>query len=457
MNDAILTRRYAQALELLTTYCALDSVAAQGRKTQETADWVTALLQETGFTARQLTIPNAPNYIYAELRGQSDFTLLLYNHYDVQPEDPIDLWASPPFEVSEREGKLFARGIADNKAEFIARITALRSLLDEQDQLPFTIKWIIEGEEEIGSPHFEALAETYRDLLQADAALWEGRGFSEAGHVQIGLGTRGLLYVQYDIQTLAVDAHSGNASSLPSAAWRLLNALSSLKGAQDRVAIPGFYDSVRPPTEPEVQALSDSLDPKQQAQVKSLFGIDAYKEGKNGLDAALQVYEPTANIAGLLSGYTGEGVKTVLPAKASAKMDFRLVPEQHPDDIFEKLTWHLTAQGFDDIQVTRLGSAEPVVTPFDHPLVGKLQQVSHEFTGQAAKITPLGAGTLPLIGPMRRIVGVSGVSASGNPVYYGSAAHSPNENIRIADLQRALAFNRHVFMRLGGSGANSRG
>ena len=434
---------------LITEYCRLESVAAQNRMMKETADWVEKLLQDTGFETQQITVAGAPNYVYGSMKGKSDFTLLLYNHYDVQPEAPIELWISPPFEATERDGKLFARGICDNKAELISRICAMRAILAANGELPINIKWIIEGEEEIGSLHFDALTREHGDLLKADGTLWEGGGFNEKGQAVITLGARGMLYVEYSVEIMKQDAHSGNAHALPSAAWRLLKALSSLKDENGRILIPGFYDEVRQPTESEKQALRDKVDSDLEAKLLAMYGIDSFLHNKEGYELELAVFEPTANIAGFLSGYTEKGVKTVLPAKAMAKMDFRLVPEQRPDDILEKLKSHLKALGFDDVQVKKLGSGDPVVTPIDGSFVQRTKQICKEFANQEPEIIPLGGGTLPLLGAMKNNVGILGISISGNPAYYGSGAHAPNEHIRLDDIPKAIEFNVFMLNELG--------
>ena len=434
---------------LITEYCRLESVAAQNRMLAETADWVEKLLKETGFETRQLTVDGAPNYVYGTLKGKSDFTLLLYNHYDVQPEAPVELWESPPFEVTERDEKLVARGICDNKAELISRICAIRAIQAAQGEFPINLKWIIEGEEEIGSVHFDAMTRQYSDLLRADGTLWEGGGFDEKGRAGVALGFRGMLYVEYSVESMKIDAHSGSAHALPSAAWRLVKALSSLKDENGKVLIPGFYDDVREPTEIEKQASRDNVDLEQEVRNKAIFGIDSFLHNLSGYDLELSVFEPTANIAGFLTGYTGSGTKTVLPAKAMAKMDFRLVPNQSPDDILEKLKAHLKAQGFDDVQVTKLGNGDPVVTPIESDFVKKMTHICQAFTEQEPRIVPLVGGTLPLLGPMKNNVGVLGISTSGNPAYYGSGAHAPNEHIRVKDIPRAIEFNVYMFTQLG--------
>ncbi|MBK8616248.1 MAG: M20/M25/M40 family metallo-hydrolase [Anaerolineales bacterium] len=434
---------------LIEQYCLFESVAAQNRMMPETANWVEKLLKDTGFETQQIEVDGAPNYVYGYLKGRGDFTLLLYNHYDVQPEAPIELWESPPFEATERDGLLIARGICDNKAELIARICAIRAILAANGELPINIKWIIEGEEEIGSQHFDALTRAHGDLLKADGTLWEGGGFNEKGQAALALGFRGMLYVEYSVELMKQDAHSGNAHMLPSAAWRLLKAVSSIKDESGKILIPGFYDDVRLPTEAEKQAMQDNVDLEMEEKYRAMYGIESFLNNKSGYELKMAVFEPTANIAGFLSGYVEAGVKTVLPAKAMAKMDFRLVPEQDPDDIFEKLKSHLKSQGFEDVQVKKLGGGDPVVTPIEGAFAQRMQKICKDFTGQEPEINPLVGGTLPLLGAMKKNVGILGLSTSGNPSYYGSGAHAPNEHIRLSDIPRAIQFNAFMFTELG--------
>jgi acetylornithine deacetylase/succinyl-diaminopimelate desuccinylase-like protein len=437
-----------EAQELLAQLCRQPSIAAQNTGIAEMADMVETLLRDAGFSTQRLLAEGAPPAIYGELRGRGPYTLLLYNHYDVQPAEPLDLWLSPPFEPTVRDGKLFARGASDNKGEIAARLAAIRALRATYGELPITLRWIIEGEEEVGSPHFEAIAAQYASLLRADGALWEGSGFDESGRPSLTLGTKGLLYVQLDVQGTTVDAHSGNAPRLPSAAWRLVQALATLKTPEGHVRIPGFYDAVLPPSPAQLEAIAAQEDEDEQAL--KMYGITQFVDGLRG--AALrerQSFQPTCNLAGLLSGYTGEGVKTVLPARAMAKIDFRLVPNQDPQDILAKLQAHLRAEGYDDIRVSAFGAAEPVVTPIDDPFVQRIRSIAEDFAGKPASITPIVGGTLPLLGSLRRHVGLPGLAAPGNASYWGSGAHAPNEHIRLADLERAVRYNCFMFQALG--------
>jgi acetylornithine deacetylase/succinyl-diaminopimelate desuccinylase-like protein len=433
-----------EALDLVTELCSQPSVAAQNLGLGETANLVQSLLDGAGFATEQLSVEGGPPAVYGEQRGRSPFTLLLYNHYDVQPPDPLELWKSPPFNPVVRDGNLYGRGVSDNKGEIATRLAAVRALRAAEGALPITVRWIIEGEEEVGSPHFGALAEEYAAMLRADGCLWEGAGFDVEDRPVITLGTKGMLYVQLEAQGTGRDAHSGAAPILPSAAWRLVQALATLRTPAGDVCIPGFHDAVRPPTPVELEALADQTDMEE--ELRRAFQVDAFVDGLTGVALRERhAFSPTGNIAGLLSGYTGEGVKTVLPARAMAKMDFRLVPDQDPDDVLAKLRAHLEAGGYSDIAVTKLGGAEPVVTPIEDPFVQRVIRISERFAGKPPSVHPLVGGTLPLLGALRRHVGVPGLMAPGNPAYWASGAHAPNEHVRLSDLQRAVRFNCHLF------------
>src|SRR5947209_11591050 len=378
--DSYLNEHASEAQSLLEQICSQPSVAAQGLGMREMADMIESLLSDAGFQTQRLLAEGAPPAIYGELPGRSPYTILLYNHYDVQPAEPLDLWNSPPFEPTVRDGKLYARGASDNKGEIAARLAAIRALRAVHGDLPITLRWIIEGEEEVGSPHFGAIAQTYSTLLQADGCLWEGSGFDPTHRPQLGLGTKGLLYVQLDIQGTGIDAHSGSAPILPSAAWRLVQALATLRTPEGQIRIPGFYDAALPPSAAQMSAIIDQ--PDQDTQLREAYKVERFVDDLRGADLRKrEAFTPTCNIAGLVSGYTGEGSKTVLPARAMAKIDFRLVPEQDPQDILTKLQAHLATAGYSDIRITVFGKADPVVTPIDDPFVKRIATIAESFAG----------------------------------------------------------------------------
>lgn len=430
-----------EAIELLDILCRQPSVSAERRALEETADLVEELLVESGFETRQLRAAEGPPAVFGEQRGRSDYTLLLYNHYDVQPVDPIELWESPPFEPMVRDGRLFARGTADNKGELAVRLAVVRAVRERSGELPLTIRWIVEGEEEITSPHFDQIVEANANALRADACLWEGAPARLSdGRPAVGLGFKGALAVRLDVQLLRTDAHSAVAAVAPSAPWRLVNALASLREPDGTIRIRGFYDRVREPTEAERRAIAEQSDSTEH-DMRTMLGIETFLDGLTGAPLRERAsFAPTGNIAGIATGYSGPGMKTVLPAKASAWLDFRLVPEQRPDAVLALLHAHLEREGFDDVDVTVLGSGEAAATPIEHPFVQRVVQIAESVTGQRASITPMVGGTLPIIASLHRHLGVPGVAAPDNPFSYNSKAHAPNENVSLEDVGHAVRF-----------------
>jgi acetylornithine deacetylase/succinyl-diaminopimelate desuccinylase-like protein len=435
-----------EAVRLLEQLCRQPSVSAEGAGLSETADLVESLLADSGFTTRQLRADDGPPAVWGELAGRSPWTLLLYNHYDVQPVDPIELWDSPPFEPAVRDGKLFARGASDNKAQIALRLAVVRAL---GDALPVTVRWIVEGEEEIGSPNFDELVRRHADLLRADGCLWEGSGFLPDGRPEVVLGVKGVLAVRLDLELLSGDAHSGTAAVVPSAPWRLVEALGTIRDPAGRILIGGFHDAVREPTPEQRRAVAEQS-PTADDELRAAYGVREFVDGvqREVLRERL-TFAPTANIAGIHTGYGGPGVKTVLPARASAWLDFRLVPDQRPGDVLRLLRSHLDERGFSDVEITQLAAADPAATPPDDPFVARAVAVAERLSGQAASIVPLVAGSLPFVASFNRYVGVPGLSAPDNAVYSGCAAHAPNEHIRLEDIAPAIRYTVALLDELG--------
>ena len=319
--------------------------------------------------------------------------------------------------------------MADNKGNLAGRLAAIDAVLKTRGELTLTVKFIVEGEEEIGSIHIEEFTHAQRDRLGADGCIWESGSRDEQGRMTINLGMKGICYVELRVQGVSEDQHSSRATRLPNAAWRLVWALNTLKGPDERVLIPGFYDRVRPPTEAELEALQRI--PDDSAAEMERMGIDSYLLGLTGAERiARDYFQPTCTISGLLSGYTGPGSKTVMPARAMAKVDMRLVPDQDPLEIFDLLRKHLDANGFTDIEAELLGPEPPGRTPLDAPIARVVAETWNELTGRESIVTPTAQGT----GPWHQLcdaLGVQGATAgSGHPA---SGAHAPNENIYVED------------------------
>jgi acetylornithine deacetylase/succinyl-diaminopimelate desuccinylase-like protein len=435
-----------QTVDLLVPLCRLPSVSAEGGAQQETADFVESMLAESGFATRQLRGDAGPPAVWGELQGRSEWTLLLYNHYDVQPADPVELWDSPPFEPSLRGGKLFARGVADNKAQIALRLATIAAFGGEP---PVTIRWIIEGEEEVGSPNFEDIVGKHAELLQADGCLWEGGGLTSDGRPDLGLGVKGVLAVRLDLELLSGDAHSGAAGVVPSAAWRLVEALGTLRDTDGRVTVDDLDGAVRAPTDRELQVV-DEAGAQVEHELRAAYGVEQFVSGLEGAELSRRLaFSPTVNIAGLHTGYEGPGVKTVLPAKASAWVDFRLVPEQRPDQVLALLRAHLERRGYTDITITELAKGDPAVTSLDDAFVARCVAVAETVFGRPPWITPIVGGSLPFIASLQRHIGMPGLSVSDNATYYGCAAHAPNEHIRLSDIKPAVNYLLALLEELG--------
>ena len=438
------------ALRIVDLLCRQPSVSAEGRALDETAELVEELLTDAGFETRQLRADEGPAAVYGDQPGRSPFTLLLYNHYDVQPVDPLDLWDSPPFEPTLRDGSLYARGACDNKGELAVRLAVIRALRERDGELPIRVRWIIEGEEEVGSPNFDEIVRRNVELLRADGSLWEGSSARlPDGRPELALGFKGMLTVRLHVRKLATDAHSSIAAIAPSAAWRLVEALSAIQGADGGCRIRGFYDPVLEPTDEERSAIAESSFAEEE-ELREMLGLSEFLDGVTG--AAFHeraMFRPTSNITGISSGYSGAGIKTVLPAEASATLDFRLVPDQQPDVILALLRGHLDAEGFSDVEVTRLGSAKPAKTPLTDPFVRRVVGVAEAVNGAAASIVPLAPPTLPIIASLQEHVGVPGLAAPDNPTYAGGRAHAPNEHVRLEDIAPAIRFVHALLEELG--------
>lgn len=435
--DTYLETNLDRSLAELGRLVAQPSISAQKIGLHECAALVGEMLKARGFSVQIHPTAGSP-IVFAERKGKSDQTLLIYNHYDVQPPEPLELWETPPFEPSIRDGKMYGRGVSDDKGHLVSRLHAIDALLAE-GELPCTVKFIIEGEEETASVNLAKFVNEHTDLLQADACLWEFGGVDHTDTPQEYLGLRGILYVELSLELLGTDVHSGLGGSIfPNAAWRLVWALNTLKGPDERILVPGFYDDVQPPSARDRELMEALPDPSD--DYKSRYGVPYFTKGlTGGTDLKIEeVFTPTCTICGLTAGYQGPGSKTVLPKRASAKVDFRLVPNQNPEKILASLRTHLDAHGFSDIQIENLGGDFPARTDPDHPFIKLVVDTAKEVYDKPMAVIPITGGS----GPNHPFIHVLGLPvATGGMGYPDTRTHAPNENIRI-DLY--LKHARHV-------------
>jgi len=426
--DSYIDKNLDKNLEELKRFVAQPSISAQNLGLKECAAMVKEMLEKRGFKAEVMATDGAP-VVFAERKGKSDKTLLIYNHYDVQPPEPLELWESPPFEPEIRGGKMYGRGVSDDKSHLTARLNAIDAILADEGELPCNIKFIVEGEEETASVHLHDFITNNLHKLKADACIWEFGGVDHRDKPMQYLGLRGICYVELSVTALGTDVHSGlGGSILPNAAWRLTWALASLKGPDERIRIPGFYDNIIPPTARD-RELMDAL-PDVADEYKTRFGAKEFIKGlTGGTDLKMEeVFVPTCTICGLTSGYQGPGSKTVQPAFASAKVDFRLVLGQMPQDILKKLRAHLDAEGFSDVKIEFLGGEPAAQTDPDDPFVKIVVDTAEEIYDAKMEIVPMIGGSGPSY-PFVHDLGLPVVTMGlGHP---DTRAHAPNENIRL--------------------------
>ncbi|MCE9584179.1 MAG: M20/M25/M40 family metallo-hydrolase [Planctomycetes bacterium] len=420
----------------LDRYLRIPSVSAQGTGMREAVALLVETFRELGCEARVIETSGNP-VVFAEKKTPGAAkTLLVYNHYDVQPPEPFDEWISPPWVPTERDGKLFARGVADNKANLAVRLGALKSL---GDRLPVNLKFTVEGEEEVGSPSLEGFVAKNRALLAADACLWETGGKDEQGRPDIICGVKGILHAEAVAKGPSRDLHSSVGVAVPSPAWSLVHALAGLRAPDGVVTLPGFYDKVRRADAADREALRAM--PYDEEARKKLYGIKEFVGGVSGEDLKeALVFKPTININGLMGGYQGKGSKTVLPKEARAKFDVRLVPDQDPVEVEAALRKYLAMFG---VELVEVHGYPPARTPVDSAVVKAAVESAREAYGKEPWILPL----MPASGPMyvyRALMPCVSFGAG----WPGANIHAPNESVQVADLAPAQEHVRRFLQNL---------
>ena len=416
------------------------SISTRGEGMEECTRILKEKMENIGIATEIIPTPGHP-VVYGYIRGRSEKTLLIYGHYDVQPPEPLDQWQSDPFDPVIRDGRIYARGSADNKGQFYAHLAAIESILAVEGSLPVSIKFLLEGEEEMGSPHLEQFIVEHRDMLQADAQYTSDASVHDSGRPMIILGMKGMVYLELTAKGPSRDRHSAEADYVPSPVWDLIWALTSMKGPDHQVQIPGFMDPVVPPSEQEKEIVA-SL-PVDREKLMHDRGIPAMLPtvGENFYAARML---PTFNISGLVAGYTGEGTKTVLPSEAKAKLDIRLVADQKPQEVYEQVKTHLQDHGFHNIKVEYLSGLEPSRTDIDHPYVKLIQDAVAEAFAETPLLFPRIIGS----GPDYLFTDRLGLPSVIVP--YANAdcgQHAPNENLALDQFYKGIKTSATVIHR----------
>jgi acetylornithine deacetylase/succinyl-diaminopimelate desuccinylase-like protein len=410
------------------------SVSAKNQGIKKCANLVKNTLKKSGIKAEILSTKNYPSIVYGEIKSKNNphKTLLFYNHYDVQPVEPIELWNDDPFSGKINGNKIYGRGSSDDKGEMITRIKAVESFLKETGDVPCNVKFVIEGEEETGSAHIEQYLKKYKKKFSCDGIIWEFGHVDNKDRPIIDLGMKGLLYIELSLRESNMDSHSSLAVLIKNPAWRLIDALKTLRDPSGKILIKNWYNEVKPLSNEDIKILKSF--PFNEVEFKKEFGIKQFLGNKKGLMIKKSLAaEPTCNIAGIVSGYHAEGAKTVIPAEGRVKIDFRLVPNMDPKKQEIRLRKHLKSNGFGDIKIKVYHGEAAARTDSKHPFVSHVTSAASESFGKYI-LSVSSAGT----GPMHsftKILNAPAIAIGSTHVF--SRIHSPNEYTRIDLLKKA--------------------
>lgn len=431
-------------VDQLIDYVRRPSISAHGVGIAEVAEYIAGVLREIGLNTRVIPTAGWPMVLGERIERPGAPTVLLYGHYDVQPPDPLEEWITPPFEPTIRDGRLYARGVGDNKGQHLAQILALKSLLAVRGALPCNVKVLLEGEEEVGSPHMPAFIQEHRDDVMADLVITSDGPVDESGRSRILFGVRGVLSFELRARGANRDLHSGNFGGVaPNPIWTLVHLLATMKNERGGVTIEGFYDDVLPLTPLEQEALAKL--PVDEEAVKSSLGIAEFDEPRErGYFERLAAW-PTFTINGFHGGYGGPGSKTVLPHEAVVKCDVRLVEAQKADDIFAKIEAHVRKHA-PNVEVIRQGSMEPSKTPLDSPYTEPIRRGVALGQGEEPLLVPALGGSLPDY----VFTKVLGIPAFGVPYANPDESnHAPNENLELERFIKGIKTGAAMLTALG--------
>jgi len=431
----------------LKQYLAIPSISAlpqHAADVKRCAEWTAEEMRRIGMqNVRLIDTPGFP-VVYGDwLQAEGAPTILFYGHYDVQPVDPLDLWESPPFEATVRDGEIYARGSADDKGQVFMHFKAIEAHLKQNGRLPVNIRIILEGEEEVGSAHLDEFVKAHKDELKSDVVVISDSPMFDRGIPSICYGLRGLVYFQIDLRGTRSDLHSGSfGGAVANPAFVLANVLAQMKDRGGRIKIPGFYDDVRELREEEREQWK-RLPFNEKRYAKELGAPRLF--GESGYSTLERVWaRPTFEVNGILAGFTGDGAKTVIPAVAMAKVSMRLVPNQDPDKIAELFEAYVKkiAPKTVDVKVTRMHGGKPWMTDFDNKYVQAAGRAIQKGFGKEPVFNREG-GSIPVVATFSEILGLPSVLFGvGLP---DENAHAPNEKLDLGNFHGGIIASAFLY------------
>ena len=436
--------KYLDELKALLAIPSISALPEHAGDVKRCAEWCADEMRRIGLqNVRLIATPGNP-VVYGDWLGAPGApTSLFYGHYDVQPVDPLNLWESPPFEATIRDGEIYARGSADDKGQVFMHFKAVEAHLKQNGRLPVNMKFILEGEEEVGSVNLDDFVHAHKGDLHADVVVISDSGMFARGVPSMCYGLRGLVYFQLDLRGSGTDLHSGSfGGAVANPAFVLAQIIAQMKDRGGRIKIPGFYDDVRPLEEWERRAWSQL--PFNEKQYKKNFGIPKLF-GETGYTTLERTWaRPTFEVNGLSSGFTGEGAKTVLPAVSMAKISMRLVPNQDPDKIaalFEAYVRKIAPKTV-ELKITRMHGGKPWMTSFDNPFVQAAGRAIEKGFGRPPVFTREG-GSIPVVSTFQEELGVPSVLFGvGLP---DENAHAPNEKLDVSNFHNGIIASAYLY------------
>ena len=427
-------QHFDEHLAATQRYLRQPSISTQNVGIQECAEMTTEMLRNLGCEARVVPLEGGHPVAYGHLASKSSKrTLLIYGMYDVQPAEPLEAWESPPFEANIVGDRIIARGAYNTKGPLMGFLNAVESIQAVTGDVPVNMIFLIEGEEELGSrslPQF--IAKHTEELKAADAVYFHLPTEIVKGIPQVILGCKGAAVFELEVKTLTTDAHSLAAPVVNSPVWRLIWALNSMRGVDDRIVIDGFYENARPPTDEETRLLTNLIDAWGPDGFNAMYGVTDYRKGLEGLDFVREViFGPTLNINGFLAGQPEAGIKTIVPASAKCQLDIRLVPDMTVQEVLDKVRAHLDRHGYEDIKLHLLAGYNPAKTSIEQPVAQAAIQSVRKLGGEP-RVVPMLPSTGPIImfsaPPLNLPFVITGLG-------HGWLMHAPNEYFEVEGLR----------------------
>ncbi len=443
--------RFVDELKEYLTIQSISAIPEHAEDVQECAQWTASELTRVGLENVRLIETSGNPVVYGDwLHAEGVPTILFYGHYDVQPVDPLAEWDSPPFKPTIREGEIYARGAADDKGQIFMHFKAVEAHIKQTGKLPVNIKFILEGEEEVGSEHLDEFIRQHKEELAADVVVISDSPMLDRGVPSICYGLRGLTYFQIDLRGSKNDLHSGSfGGAVANPAFVLAQILNQMKDRSGRVKIPGFYDDVRALLDEERTEFAKL--PFNERQYRNELGAPKLF-GEIGYTTLERIWtRPTFEVNGLLSGFTGEGAKTVIPAVAMAKVSMRLVPDQHPDKIALLFETHIRkiAPKTIELKVTRMHGGKPWITNFDNRFVQAAGRAIHQGFGRKPVFSREG-GSIPVVSTFQEVLGLPSVLFGvGLP---DENAHAPNEKLDLNNFHNGIIASSVLYQEIGSLG-----